>query len=135
MILDDREVIEGIKLSKRKKMANTDSYTDCTYNKYNMNNENKHTNMVHKISKHIRIYSYNSRGLDEIKQKFCMELSNSDTNYFTILCNQENFVLKGNAHLIKKAMVDCHVIIKPASKANFDGRPVNGNVHSTTNVT
>ena len=23
-----------------------DSYTDCTYNKYNMNNENKHSNRM-----------------------------------------------------------------------------------------
>ena len=72
------------------------------------------------------MYSYNSRGFDQIKQKFCMELLNKDEDYFPVLCNQENFVLKGNAHIIKNAMIDYHVMIKPATKMHCDGRPVNG---------
>ncbi len=43
-----------------------------------------------------------------------------------ILCNQENFVLKGNDHMIRKALEDFHVYIKPARKDKFDGRPING---------
>ena len=79
-----------------------------------------------KMNKKIRIYSYNSRGFDQIKQKFCMELMNSTATHFPILCNQENFILKGNAHLIKNALPDCHVIIKPATKIHSEGRPING---------
>ena len=70
-------------------------------------NENVENNIDAKeVTKNIRVYSYNSRGFDEIKQKFCMELLNKDEEYFPVLCNQENFVLKGNAHIIKNAMID-----------------------------
>ena len=43
-----------------------------------------------------------------------------------ILCNQENFVLKGNTYLIRKAMDNFHIFPKPSKKDNFEGRPVNG---------
>ena len=83
-------------------------------------------NNSNKITKNIRIYSYNSRGFDEIKQKVCEDILNLDGEHTTILCNQENFVLKGNGHLIKRAIPNHHIFIKPATKTNFDGRPVNG---------
>ncbi len=41
-----------------------------------------------------------------------------------ILCNQENFLLKGNNHIIKKALDDYHVFVKPATKDQLEGRPV-----------
>ena len=44
----------------------------------------------------------------------------------SIICNQENFVLKGNAHKIRRALPDHHVFIKPAKKDKLEGRPVNG---------
>ena len=45
-----------------------------------------------------------------------------------ILCNQENFILRGNAYKIKNALPDLHTIIKPAVVSSFDGagRPKNG---------
>ena len=66
------------------------------------------------IKKNIRIYSYNSRGFDLIKQKVCVELMDLAKPAVPILCNQENFVLKGNAHLIQQALPDYHVFFKPA---------------------
>ena len=94
---------------------------DSNLNKNKINN-NKNKNKY----KNIRIYSYNSRGFDIIKQKLCMELCEMKTTTIPILCNQENFVLKGNDHLIRKALTDFHVFIKPATKDYFDGRPING---------
>ena len=64
-----------------------------------------------------------------IKQKLCLELmeaAESEGSMIPILCNQENFVLKGNSHLIRKAMKNYHVYIKPAKKNNLEGRPLNG---------
>ena len=55
-----------------------------------------------------------------------MEMLNITEETVPILCNQENFVLKGNNHLIRKALDNMHVVIKPASKIRFEGRPVNG---------
>ena len=44
-----------------------------------------------------------------------------------ILCNQENFVLRGNSYQIKKCLPNAHVIIKKAVKDCHDnGRPKNG---------
>ena len=102
-------------------------------NKESINSTNCHKNENVKknkkdgeLGKNLRIYSYNSRGFDEIKQKFCMEMLNITEETVPILCNQENFVLKGNNHLIRKALDNMHVVIKPASKIRFEGRPVNG---------
>ena len=77
-------------------------------------------------TKNIRIYSYNSRGFDIVKQKVCLELIDTGDSAIPIICNQENFVLKGNTHIIRNALSDFHVIIKPARKDGFEGRPVNG---------
>ena len=76
--------------------------------------------------KNMRIYSYNSRGFDLIKQKICKELMDVKNKIIPIVCNQENFVLEGNAHIIRKALEGFHVYIKPATKDKFDGRPKNG---------
>ena len=92
----------------------------------NNKKESNKKNNSHKITENIRIYSFNSRGFDEIKQKVCMDILNSDDDHTTILCNQENFVLKGNGHLIKRALPNYRLYIKPATKTHFDGRPVNG---------
>ena len=46
---------------------------------------------------------------------------------YPVLCNQENFVLRGNGYQIKKCLPDAHVIIKEAVKSTHDeGRPRNG---------
>ena len=68
----------------------------------NNTNDNKNIN-----KNNLRIYSYNSRGFDQIKQQVCRELLDSKDNKFnSILCNQENFVLKGNSHKIRQALPD-----------------------------
>ena len=85
--------------------------------------DNKYTD---NYRKKIRIYSYNSRGFDIIKQNVCKKITNIDKSSTPIICNQENFVLKGNAHIIRKALPDFHVFIKPAKKDKLEGRPING---------
>ena len=95
----------------------------------NKNREDKRNlNEVEKGEKEksIRIYSYNSRGFDMIKQKVCMELLSLDKSRRNIICNQENFVLERNGHIIRQALPDHHVYIKPAIKDKLDGRPTNG---------
>ena len=34
----------------------------------------------------------------------------------TIICNQENFILKANEYVIRKALPDHHIFFKPAKK-------------------
>lgn len=77
----------------------------------------------------LRILSYNSRGFDSIKQKFCQNLlreNGTDDQKISILCNQENFVLRGNKFKINQALPNHHIIFKSAVKNNLDGRPRNG---------
>ncbi len=107
--------------------------------KSNKNENNRKTNKNKKTieeiknkqnvykNKNTKIYSYNSRGFDIIKQKYCMEIiNNTETDTVPILCNQENFVLKGNGHIIQKSLEGFHAFIKPATKDRIDGRPING---------
>ena len=48
-------------------------------------------------------------------------------NKIPILCNQENFILRGNSYKINQALPDYFAIIKPAVKKALDkGRPRNG---------
>ena len=73
------------------------------------------------------ITSYNSRGFNVSKQDFVRELSNvcgSSSN--TIICNQENFILKSNIHIIKNALPEHYILFKPALKESLEGRPKNG---------
>ncbi len=84
----------------------------------NENNSNK--------NKKTRIYSYNSRGFDITKKNICKGLGDMDKSLIPIICNQENFVLKGNGHLIRKALPEFHVFIKAAKKDRLEGRPING---------
>ena len=77
-----------------------------------------------------RIISLNTRGFDVAKQQFCYSILNrsqvSGCPEVTILCNQENFLLRGNRHLLKNALPGYHAIFKPAIKDKLEGRPKNG---------
>ena len=48
--------------------------------------------------KDICIFSYNSRGFQEDNQTVCKDLPKIAGNKFSIICNQENFLLKGNKY-------------------------------------
>ena len=78
----------------------------------------------------FRIISFNTRGFDVAKRRFCRNLLDrkqmSGGQEISILCNQENFVLRGNKHLIKEALPGYHVVFKPAVKNKLEGRPMNG---------
>lgn len=78
------------------------------------------------LEKQICIYSYNSRGYNLDKQQFCRNLLNKKNDEIPILCNQENFVLKSNEHLIRKSLPGFDIKFKPAVKTNLEGRPMNG---------
>ena len=62
------------------------------------------------------IFSYNSRGFNLDKQVFCRNLIMSSGCNLTVLCNQENFLLKANGYTIKQALPDFHILFKPALK-------------------
>ena len=47
-------------------------------------------------------------------------------NKLPILCNQENFIIRGNSYLIEKALSNCHIVFKPSVKEHIEGRPKNG---------
>ena len=94
-----------------------------------VSSQNTLINPSSKKSKSTCIYSYNSRGFDFNKQKFCQMLLSESVSgdKIPILCNQENFVLKGNVNRIYKALPGFNCFIKPAVKNNHDkGRPKNG---------
>ena len=74
----------------------------------------------------ICIYSYNSRGFTEDKQDVCKILFVDTEKYYPILCNQENFLLKGNNYKVTQCLPNARVIFKEAIKDSFDGRPKNG---------
>ena len=46
--------------------------------------------------------------------------------YYTILCNQDFFLLKGNNYNVKQCLPDARIIFKKAEKDSIDGRPKNG---------
>ena len=73
--------------------------------------------------------SYNSRGFSKHKEDICKFLLSPyvNGNKYAILCNQENFILKGNSYKIRKALPGFMTIIKPAVKNSHDkGRPKGG---------
>ena len=74
----------------------------------------------------ICIFSYNSRGFTEDKQEICKTLLMDTDEYYPILCNQENFLLKSNSYKVTQCFPDAKVIFKEAIKESFEGRPKNG---------
>ena len=77
----------------------------------------------------VCVISYNSRGFSDIQQNFIKTLVSGQTvgNKLPILCNQENFVLRGNFYKILQTLPGFHVIINPAVKNSLDrGRPKGG---------
>ncbi len=88
---------------------------------------NPYTSNSKTTGKSICIYSYNSRGFAQEKQDLCKILMCSTGSTYPMLCNQENFVLRGNGYKIKKCLPGAHVIIKEAIKSSHNnGRPKNG---------
>ena len=76
--------------------------------------------------KYFCIYSYNSRGFTADKQEVYKELLQDDKMVISILCNQENVLLKANGYMIEQALHGYHIVFKPAEKEFLDGRPKNG---------
>ena len=77
-------------------------------------------------SKNVCVFSYNSRGFSDDKQKLCKTLMVNSEKYFPILCNQENFLLYGNRFKVKQCLPDARIIFKKATKDSIEGRPKNG---------
>ena len=74
----------------------------------------------------VCIFSYNSRGFSEEKQDICKLLFAKTEKYYPIVCNQENFILKGNNFKVRQCLSEAHVIFKAAVKDSLQGRPKNG---------
>ena len=74
----------------------------------------------------VCIFSYNSRGFSEEKQDICKLLFAKTEKYYPIVCNQENFILKGNNFKVGQCLSEAHVIFKAAVKDSLQGRPKNG---------
>ena len=60
----------------------------------------------------ICIYSYNFGGFSEDKQDVCKILFVDTEKYYPILCNQENFLLKGNNYKITQCLPNARVIFR-----------------------
>ena len=78
------------------------------------------------VKKDLCIFSYNSRGFSEDKQEICRQLMTETERYFPILCNQENFLLKGNSYKVKQCLPGTKIVFKKAEKEMLEGRPRNG---------
>ena len=90
------------------------------------NNEKKSINLT---NQEVCVISNNSRGFSNIQQDFIRTLSSDKVvgTKIPIICNQENFILKGNFYKILQAVPGSHVIINPAMKDNQDrGRSKGG---------
>ena len=88
---------------------------------------NPYTSNFNSTGNTICVYSYNSRGFAKEKQDLCKLLMCTSGSSYPVLCNQENFVLRGNGYQIKKCLPEAHVVIKEAVKTTHDdGRPKNG---------
>ena len=59
--------------------------------------------------KDICIFSYNSRGFHEDNQAVCKDLPKIAGNKFSLICNQENFLLKGNKYKLDQCLPDHHI--------------------------
>ena len=44
----------------------------------------------------------------------------------TIVCNQENFLLKNNDYFVRQTLPNHHIVFKPAVKEGLEGRPMCG---------
>ena len=73
----------------------------------------------------VCVISYNSRGFDDCKKDFVKDLLNI-AGCQAIICNQENFILKKNAYMVKQTLPEHNIVFKEAVKDGFDGRPKNG---------
>ena len=80
-------------------------------------------------TKNVCILSWNSRGSSQQKLDFFNYLVSPQIvgDKIPILCNQENFILKGNSYRLFQALPNFHFFINPAIKNIQDhGRPKNG---------
>ena len=81
------------------------------------------------VNNKVCFMSYNSRGFSESQRNVVNMLSSRSIvgDKIPIICNQENFILKGNSYKILQALPNSHVIIKPAVKGDMNtGRPKGG---------
>ena len=86
-------------------------------------------NAGNKENSSLCVFSYNSRGYGKSKQDFCNYLVSQNVagNKIPILCNQENFILRGNSYKISRSIPGFQFIINPAVKETQDkGRARNG---------
>ena len=83
-------------------------------------------NLIIPETKDICIFSYNSRGFHDGNQSICKDLLTLAGNKIPIICNQENFMLKGNKYKIEQCLPDHQIYFKPATKEGLNGRPKNG---------
>ena len=82
-----------------------------------------------KTTQQACVISYNSRGFSGIQQDFVKTLVSEETvgSKIPILCNQENFILRGNFYKILQTLPGFHLFINPAVKTVQDrGRPKGG---------
>ena len=79
-------------------------------------------NFSHGGMRELCVISYNSRGFGMEKQEYCRYLMSSAFvgNKTPILCNQENFIMRGNCYKINQALLGYHVFVKPAVKETQD---------------
>ena len=82
-------------------------------------------NNVNMAGDSICIFSYNSRGFGDCKKDFVKSLVDM-AGCHAIICNQENFILKNNAYVVKQTLPDHEVFFKEALKSGLEGRPKNG---------
>ena len=67
-----------------------------------------------------------TRGFVSTKQDVLKTLVSISGDRLSIICNQENFLLKANEYIADNCLPDHHVFFNPALKKGLNGRPKNG---------
>ena len=88
-------------------------------------------NNIKMAGDNICIFLYNSRGFNECKKDFMKSLV-SIAGCQAIICNQENFILKNNAYVVKQTLPDHKIFFKEASKSGLEGTPKNSMLAAIT---
>ena len=67
-----------------------------------------------KMDANLCIYSYNSRGFNSTKQDVLKTLVSIAGDNFSLICNQENFLLKANGCIADNCLPGHHIFFNHA---------------------
>ena len=95
------------------------------HNSKSVSNNKRAPTVINKVC----FISYNSRGFSESQKNVLSMITSQNVvgDKLPIICNQENFILKGNSYKMLQVLPKFHLVINPAIKDDLNtGRPKGG---------